>query len=104
MKKALGVSALFLASILAGCSHPQPVYYPPPPPPIDYQAVEAQGQHDGFEAARHDVQSGRPPAFDRHPRFRNPPVPPPAIPAYRQGFRRGYEQFLHTPPPPPPAY
>ena len=100
MNKFFGIAALVLASALAGCSHPQPVYYPPPPPVLDYQAVQAQGQHDGFDAARRDVQTGRPPVFNHHERFRNPPVPPPAIPAYRQGFRIGYEQFLHTPPPP----
>ena len=106
MKKITGVIALSLASALGapmivGCSHPQPVYVPPPPPPLDYRGIEQQGQHDGFEAARHDVQTGRPPVFDHHEKFRNPPVPPPGIGAYRQGFRRGYEQFLHTPPPPP---
>ena len=101
MKKALGISALFLASALAGCSHPQPVYYPPPPPALNYQAIEQQGMHDGFEGARHDVQTGRPPVFDHHEKYRTPPVPPPGVQAYRQGFRRGYEQFLHTPPPPP---
>jgi hypothetical protein len=104
MKKTLCLSAFLAASLLAGCSHPQPVYAPPPPPPpqLNYQAIEQQGMHDGFEAARHDVASGRPPAFDHHPRYRNPPVPPPAFPSYRQGFRRGYEQFLHQGPPPPP--
>jgi hypothetical protein len=99
MKKAL-LSTLFGAALLAGCSHPQPAYYPPPPPAIDLRAVEAQGEHDGFEAARRDVETNRPPVFDRHPRFRNPPVPPPGFPAYRQGFRRGYERFLHPAPPP----
>ncbi len=99
MKKTLILSALLGCSLLAGCSHPQPVYAPPPPPVLDYQAVEAQGQHDGFEAARNDVATGRPPRPERHPRFRNPPVPGPGWAAYRQGFRRGYSQFLHTPPP-----
>ncbi len=47
----------------------------------------------------------RPPVFDHHPRFRNPPVPPPAIGEYRDAFRQGYERFLHPgPPPPPPGY
>lgn len=86
---------------LSGCAPPpRPVYVvPPPPPPLNYQAIEQQGIHDGFEAARHDIETGQPPAFGRHPRFRNPPVPPPGIPSYRSGFRRGYEQFLHQPPP-----
>jgi hypothetical protein len=44
---------------------------------------------------------GRPPNLERHPRFHNPPVPPPAFEDYRRGFRRGYEAFLHGAPPPP---
>ncbi len=107
MKKALGFSALFLSAFLAGCSHPQPVYYaapPPPPPALNDQAIQQQGYRDGFEAARRDVATGRPPIFDRHANFRRPPVPPPAVPAYRQGFSDGYSRFLHQGPPPPPAY
>lgn len=102
MKKLLCISAISFAALLSGCSHPQPVYVaaPPPPPLINFQAVAQQGFHDGFEAARHDVGVGAPPIFDRHPRFRNPPVPPPAIGAYRDGFRDGYSRFLHPGPPP----
>jgi hypothetical protein len=106
MKKTLCFVMLLGSFALAGCSHP--AYGPPPPPPpaLDYRAIEAQGQHDGFDAARNDVATGRPPRFDRHPRYRNPPVPGPGWPSYRQGFRRGYDQFLHTPPPgaPPASY
>jgi hypothetical protein len=103
MKKILALVPLVFAVTLIGCSHPQPYYGPPPPPPpgLNYQAIEQQGQHDGFDAARHDVQTGRPPVFSDHPRYRNPPVPPPAFGSYRQGFRVGYEQFLHQSPPPP---
>jgi hypothetical protein len=98
--------ALFLSAIfLAGCSHPQPVYMAPPPPALSPSSVFQQGTHDGFEAARRDVAEGRPPIFDHHPRFRHPPVPPPAFGDYRQGFREGYNQFLHQGrPPAPPAY
>ena len=103
VKKFLGIFMLSVGALLAGCSHPQPVYQGPPPPAIDFQAIEQQGMHDGFDAARHDVQSGAPPVFNHHPRWRNPPVPPPGVGAYRRGFRRGYEQFLHSPPPPPGA-
>jgi hypothetical protein len=103
MKKAICFAPLLLTFML-GCSHPQPVYAPPPPPALDYQAIEQQGTHDGFYAARHDVDFGRHPAFDRDPRYRNPPVvPPPGFQSYRQGFRHGYEQFLHQGGPPPPA-
>ncbi len=54
----------------------------------------------GFEAAKRDVQAGRPPNLEQHPRFRNPPVPPPAFEDYRHGFREGYGAFLHNSPPP----
>ncbi len=98
----LAALALIASALcLAGCSHPQPIYGPPPPA-IAPGAAYQQGQHDGFEAARHDVADGRPPAFDHHPRYRNPPVPPPVFRDYRQGFREGYNQFLHQGPPPPP--
>ena len=97
---------------LAGCSHPRPVaYYPPPPPPpaVDGSPVYQQGLQDGFEAARRDVAAQQPPVFERHPRFRNPPVPPPAQEEYRAAFRDGYQQFLRggaqgTQGAPPPAY
>ncbi len=101
MKKAF-LAPIFLAPLLlAGCSHPHPgAYYPPPP---TASQVARQGFHNGFDAARRDVASGRPPLFDRHPRFRNPPVPLPAVEEYRQAFRNGYEKFLHPTPPSPPG-
>jgi hypothetical protein len=102
MKKLLCAALLLVP--LAGCSHPYYAPPPPPPPALNYQAIEDQGYRDGFEAAKHDVETNQPPIFDHHPRYRNPPVPPPGFAAYRQGFRRGYEQFLHPAPPPPPRY
>ena len=93
-KRIFCLAALSCAALLAGCSHPQPYYAPPPPPALNYQAIAQQGYHDGFEAARHDVERNQPPVFDRHPRWRNPPVPPPGFAAYRQGFRDGYTRFL----------
>jgi hypothetical protein len=100
MSKAATLLALAVLTF-SGCSHPRPVAYYPPPPPPSAGAVAQQGFHDGFEAARHDVGAGRPPIFDHHARFRNPPVPPPAIREYRAAFRSGYEQFLHQAAPPP---
>jgi hypothetical protein len=94
MKKWLALAALLLPLFLAGCSHPHPAYVEPPPPP-DFPAIAQQGYHDGFAAARHDAEHGKPPEVQRHPKFRNPPVPPPAIEEYRRGFRRGYEMFVH---------
>jgi hypothetical protein len=67
---------------------------------LNYQAIQQQGFHDGYEAAHRDVADGRPPSFEHHPRFRNPPVPPPGVEAYRHGFRDGYNSFLHQGPPP----
>jgi hypothetical protein len=103
MKKSLGLTAISAALLLAGCSHPQPVYYAPPPPALNYQAIAQQGFRDGFDAARHDVATGHPPVFDHNARWRRPPVPPPGFDAYRRGFTDGYNRYLH-PTPPPPAY
>jgi len=100
MRKALAVAVLSTSFVLAGCSHPQPVYYAPPPPPPAFTAIAQRGYHDGIEAARRDLAAGRRPNVGRHPRFRNPPVPPPAFEDYRQGFRAGYEAvYRHGPPP-----
>jgi hypothetical protein len=92
MKKTARIGALFVAITLAGCSH-QARYYPPPPPA--YSAIAQQGFHDGLQAARRDMRHGLPPDPARHARFRRPPVPPPAMEDYRQGFRGGYEDFFH---------
>src|ERR1700728_2473285 len=94
MKKWLALAALLLPLSLAGCSHPRPVYAEPPPPP-DYTEISRQRFHDGISAARRDVDQGKPPNVERHPRFRNPPVPPAAFEDYRRGFREGYQAFLH---------
>jgi hypothetical protein len=102
MKKPLLMAVLMLPLALAGCSHPAP-YYPPPPPPA-YSPIFHQGFSDGVDAANRDVRAGRPPDFARHPRFRRPPVPPPAWEDFRAGFRAGYEQVAHPGPPPPPRY
>ncbi len=90
---------LLVPFLLAGCSHPLPVA--PPPPALNFAQVTQMGFHDGFEAARRDVAAGRPPMPRRHPRFRNPPVPPMAVADYRRAFRNGYRSFLHPAPPPP---
>jgi len=107
MNKWIALCAVLLPLSLAGCSHPHPVaVYAPPPPAAD---AARQGYNDGSQAARRDVAEGRPPHFEHHPRFRNPPVPPPLFRDYRRGFADGYNAFLHQgppqgPPPPPPGY
>jgi hypothetical protein len=101
MKKWIALAALSVPIFLAGCSHPRPVVvYAAAPPPSEFTAIAQRGYHDGFEAARRDVAQQKPPNFERHPRFRNPPVPPQAFEDYRRGFKSGYEGFLHQGPPP----
>jgi hypothetical protein len=107
MKRLIAVATLLLPLAFVGCSHPQPApYYPPPPPapPPAYQQAAEQGHHDGIEAARRDIANGAPPNVDRHPHFRNPPVPPPLIEAYRHAFHGGYDEVYRHGPPPPPGY
>ena len=100
MKKTLLLFALSVPIALAGCSHPTVAYYQAPPPPAAYNEIAQRGFHDGFDAARRDIASGRPPNLEAHPKFRNPPVPPPAFEDYRQGFREGYRRAMHDVPPP----
>jgi hypothetical protein len=101
MRKALVLAALSLPIALAGCSHPQPVVYvQPPPPPPAFNEIGQQGYHDGIEAARRDIAAGKAPDVKRHPRFQNPPVPPPAFEDYRHGFREGYRQVFRNGTPP----
>jgi hypothetical protein len=102
MKRLFAVATLLLPLAVAGCSHPQPIpYYPPPPA---YSQAAEQGHHDGIEAARRDISNGAPPDTNRHPRFRNPPVPPPLIEDYRHAFRDGYAEVYRHGPTPSPGY
>jgi len=105
MKKMILLAALLCPLALAGCSHRTTVVYAaPPPPPPEFNAAAQQGYHDGIDAARHDINHGMPPDVRRHPRFRNPPVPPPAFEEYRNGFRAGYDRSFRNGPPPGPGY
>jgi len=105
MKKIILLAALLFPLAMAGCSHRTTVVYAaPPPPPPAFSAAAQRGYHDGIEAAQRDIHRGLAPDVRRHPRFRNPPVPPPAFEDYRHGFRAGYDQsFRNGPPPPPPG-
>lgn len=105
MRKWLALAAVLLPISLAGCAHPQPLVVYAPPPPAEFTEIARQGFHAGFEAARRDVARNLPPGVEKHPRFRNPPVPPPAFEDFRHGFREGYQAFLRHPsePPPPPG-
>jgi hypothetical protein len=106
MKKFLVLAAMLLPMpfLLAGCSHHTVVYVQAPPPPPNFSAAAQQGYNDGVAAARRDIANNRPPDFEHHPSFRNPPVPPQAFEEYRHGFREGYNAALHSSPPPPPGY
>ena len=96
MRKLLAVAVLLLPMALTACSHPDRAYYPPPPPAA-WTEIARQGFHDGATAARRDIAAGRAPDAERHPRFRKPPVPPPAFEDYRHGFRDGYQQvYQHS--------
>jgi hypothetical protein len=100
-KNLLLLAALALPFAMTACSRPQPAYYPPPPA---WSEIARHGFHDGIEAARRDIAHGAPPDVNRHPRFRNPPVPPPAFEDYRHGFREGYQQTFRRGPGPGPGY
>ena len=113
MKRLLILAALASPLVLAGCSDHSYNHYPPPQSAVDN--VAARGYDEGYEAARRDVRSQRPPDMRHHPNFRNPPVPSQLVDEYRRAFRNGYDAFLHNgpprdrrddgpPPPPPPQY
>ena len=96
MRSSFALVVLALPLAIAGCSHPRSVVYDVPPPPSAYSEIAQRGFHDGFEAARRDMAKGLAPDADRHPRFRNPPVPPPTFEDYRHGFREGYQRAFHV--------
>jgi hypothetical protein len=98
MKKLLSAALILLPLGLAGCSHPQPVVAYPPPPA--YTQAAQQGYNDGVRAAQRDIHNGLRPDVARHPRFNQPPVPPPLWEDYRHGFRDGYQRVYAAGPPP----
>lgn len=92
MKKALWLALIGLPLMLAGCAHRETVAYPPPPA---YSEAAQQGYQNGVHAAQQDMRAGLQPDVNRHPHFRNPPVPPPLQEDFRHGFRDGYSQAFH---------
>jgi len=92
MKKAMSVALIALPLLLAGCAHREVEAYPPPPA---YSEAAQQGYRDGVHAAQRDMREGLRPDVDRHPRFRNPPVPPPLRDDYRHAFHEGYDRVVH---------
>ena len=92
MKKWIALPVLLLPLALAGCSHRPAVVYAAPPP-LAFDEIAQRGYNDGFAAARRDVADGRPPALERHPRFRNPPAPPPRMRITVTGSELGTTRF-----------
>ncbi len=91
-KKLLCSALIFVPLALAGCAHKTVVVYNPPPA---YSEAAQHGYRQGVQAAQNDIRNGLGPDVDRHPRFRNPPVPPPLQEDYRHGFRDGYQAVFH---------
>ena len=61
-------------------------------PPQGLQDMQRQGFRDGIDGARKDFDNHRQPDVNNRDEFRNPRVPRRERGAYREGFRRGYEQ------------
>lgn len=101
--KILKSSALLLGLALASApavsihaqeGPPPPGAWQPQEPPGNWSQIWHQGFHEGVEAARHDLQEGRPPNPEHHERYRHPELPPPQRRDFREGFRRGYHEFV----------
>lgn len=63
-------------------------------PPQEFQDVQRRGFHDGIEGARKDMDNHRRPNVNNRDEYRNPSVSRDERRAYREGFRRGYEQAM----------
>lgn len=99
----LGTIGLGLAS---ASSAPQDPHQGPPPagydhdrsgwdtPPQEFQEAQRRGFHDGIEGARKDVDNHRRPDVNNRDEYRHPSVSRGERRAYREGFRRGYDQAM----------
>jgi ribosome modulation factor len=61
-------------------------------PPQELQDIQRQGFRDGIEGARKDFENHRRPDVNNRDEYRHPNVRRDQREAYRDGFRRGYEQ------------
>lgn len=94
-------TALVLGLALSGATSlaihaqegPPPGAWSPDEPQGNWSQAWHSGFHDGIEAARHDVEAGRPPDPDRHDNFRHPDRPRNERQDFRDGFRRGYRMY-----------
>lgn len=81
-------------SVYAQQGPPPPGAWQPQEPPGNWSEIWHRGFHEGVEAARHDMEAGRPPNPEHHERFRHPGLPPNQRHDFREGFRRGYQMFV----------
>ena len=63
-------------------------------PPGEYNDIQRRGFHDGVEGARKDVENHRRPDVNNRDEYRSPDVPRGMRRAYRDAFRRGYQQAM----------
>lgn len=63
-------------------------------PPQQFSEIQRKGFHDGIEGARKDVENHRQPNPNHRDEYRKPNVPRQMWDAYRDGFRRGYDQGM----------
>lgn len=100
---ALSVLTLPLAFGGYGCvkiAHAQPVAGTPAalqenPGADPFRDAREQGHRDGMHAGFDDMHRGMPPDPRRHHELRHPPVAHRFWDAYREGFRRGYDEAYH---------
>ena len=95
----LGASCLVTARANAGAPGPPSPGYGQDrgnweAPPGEFNDIQRRGFHDGIEGARKDVENHRRPDVNNRDEYRHPPVPRNQRDAYREGFRRGYQQTM----------
>lgn len=94
MKKARLAIVMLLGMALAGgtgmAAFAQEGGWQPMEPQGSWSHAWHSGFRDGVDAARHDVDAGRPPDPRRHDKFRHPDLPRDQRHDFREGFERGY--------------
>ena len=97
----LGTGCLLTTKLSAlDGAHPSPVYGQDrdrgnwEAPPAEFNDIQRRGFHDGIEGARKDVENHRRPDVNNRDEYRHPNVPPEVRRAYREAFRRGYQQAM----------
>jgi hypothetical protein len=63
-------------------------------PPREFNDIQRRGFHDGIEGARKDLGNHRRPDVNNRDEYRHPDVPREVRRAYRDAFRRGYQQAI----------